>query len=426
MENPVRDARKLLMSGQVAEDLNKVDPVALESIITQWLHRAATQQVTTPISDQSGLNQFANAVKNRSSMSMMLANISNTAQQITGFSLAAVLVKPSSLLRATAEWTHNSKQMSAEVMAKSTYMKNRMSSELSAMMSGIDKILLDPNMLEMTQEWTKQHTFFMQSYVDNIMGPIVWTGAYDEAIKDGHDDQEAVHIADGVVRQTQGSTLPEDISRIESGPVYARILTQFYGYFNMQYNLLGTGLGKITREQGLAKGLGRGAFIVAAGFYIPAMIAQAIANLFRGGADDDDKDGEYLDDWLMSAFVTGPMRNATAMIPVGGAVLNSAVARFNSNPNDDKMSMSPVVSSIEAAVGTPYDLYKAAIGEGNAQHLVKDGASLIALVLGAPTPFISRPLGYMAAEADGKMEPTGPIDMTRGLLTGQVSPESRH
>lgn len=101
------------------------------------------------------------------------------------------------------------------------------------------------------------------------------------------------------------------------------------------------------------------------------------------------------------------------------------MARFNGNPNDDKMSLSPAVSSIEAAGGALYDIYKIAIGEGNAQRTVKDVATLISLTTGLPASVAARPISYLAGIEQRTIQPTSAPDLVRGLATGAASPESK-
>lgn len=425
MEMPVRDVTKLLAMKNVRGPLNKIDPTAISGMLMPWLNRSARQQVTTPVPGDAGMSRFFTALRNRTSMATMFANLSNTAQQITAFSLAAVKVKPRYLLSATAQWISGPKQMARTVAEQSTYMSNRMSSEVDAMLGEIEAVLLDPTLYQRGQEWTKRHTFFMQSAFDNVMGPIIWTGAFNEALEQGYSDKDAAHIADSVVRQTQGSTLPEDVSRIETGPAWARIFTQFASYFNMQANLLGTEFAKVAKEMGLRKGATRGLYIFVAGFYIPALVAEAIAQAFRGGPGDDDDDGEYLDDWLMATLVYGPMRNVTAFVPFAGQVVNSAVARFNGNPVDDRVSVAPVVGALEGVAGVPVDLYQASFDEIRAQRTVKDVATLISLTTGLPASVAAKPIGYLVGVASDKIDPTGEFDFARGLVTGVASPESR-
>ncbi|MDD4913285.1 MAG: hypothetical protein PHP57_13410 [Sideroxydans sp.] len=425
MENPVRDAAKLIRMSEVSSPLSKIDPAAINNMLTPWLTRSARQQVSAPVAGAGWMMRMLNTMRNRSSMAMMMGNISNTVQQVTQLPFAALKVKPSHLASAMAQYMKNPKQTAEDVAGMSEYMDHRMGNEVSAMMNDIDKILLNPSLYENAQEWTRQHQYFLQSAVDNVTGPIVWMGAYNQALEEGYGDKDSIRIADSVVRQTQGSSLPEDVSRIETGPAYARLFTQFYNYFNMQANLLGTEFAKVSQEMGLRKGMGKGFYVLMMGFYAPSVVAEAIAQLFRGGPGDDDKDGEYLDDWLMALFVTGPVRNATAFVPFVGSVANSAIARFNKNPNDDKMSISPVVSVIESSAGVGSDLYKAANGEGNARMTVRDVATLISITTGLPASVAARPVGYLAGIAQDKIKPTGAIDATRGVITGTASPESK-
>lgn len=425
MEMPSRDAAKLLYTKGLSASLNRLDPAAITGMLMPWLNRSARQQVTTPIAGAGWMMRMLNTLRNRTSMATMFANISNTAQQITGFSLAALKVKPTSLAAATADYLRHPKRTAEEVAELSVFMRNRMSNEVDAMLGDIQGILLDPSLYEKAQEWTARHTYFLQTAFDNVMGPIIWRAAYSEALEQNFDTKDAVRIADATIRQTQGSTMPEDVSRIETGPAYARLFTQFVGYFNMQANLLGTEFAKVSQEMGLRKGMGKGLYITLLGFYAPAVIAELVAQAFRGGPGDDDNDGDYLDDWLMATLVYGPMRNATAFVPFAGQVINSAVARFNGNPNDDRMSLSPAVSSIEAAVGAPYDIYKASIGEGNAQRTAKDVATLISLTTGLPASVAARPISYLAGVEQRTVQPTSAPDLVRGLVTGAASPESK-
>jgi hypothetical protein len=238
------------------------------------------------------------------------------------------------------------------------------------------------------------------------------------------DERMAIRYADGVIRQTQGSTLPEDISRIESGPAYARVFTQFIGYFNMLANTNGTALKQIADEQGLKKGAGKAFGVVMLGLLVPIWVAEAIAHAMRGGPDDEDDDG-YLDDWLAAVFGFGTLRGFFGGMPFIGAAAQSAVNRFNDQPADDKFSLSPTVSVLEAAVGAPASVYGAIVDDKNAQKAVRDLSALITVATGLPAMTLARPVGYAAGVMQGRIEPAGPVDAARGLVTGTASPESK-
>jgi hypothetical protein len=425
LELPTRDAARLLGFNPLRTALDRQDPGAINSVLIPWLNRSARQQVTTPVPGGGWPMKVLNAVRNRTGMAYMFANVSNAVQQIGGLPMALTKVKPTSLALSLAQYIKAPRQTAEAVAALSPYMHGRMSNEVAAMRGDIEAILLDPTLYERAKEWTNRHAYFLQSAVDSIIGPIVWKAAYDEALSEHWDTADAARIADAAIRQTQGSTLAEDVSRLETGPAYGRIFTQFTGYFIMQGNLIGSGVAKVSQEIGLKKGAGRALGVLLAGFYAPAVVAELVAQLFRGGPGDDDKDGSYLDDWMMALFVWGPMRNSFAMVPFAGQIGLSATARFNDNPMDDRVSLSPVVGAIEAGAGVPYDMFRIVTGEGNASRSIKDVATLVSLVTGLPAHAVARPISYLAGVAQGKTDPTGPVDAARGVITGAASPESR-
>lgn len=424
LEMPVRDVRRVL-SGQAGTVLNKLDPVAIQAMITPWLNRSAKQQVETPVPGDAGTMRFFSALRTRAGAAAMFGNIINAAQQVTGFSLAALKVSPRQMLSSTADYMKSPKAMAQAVAEASPYMASRLENEIASMSGAINDILLNPTLLERGQNWTLRHAYFAQSAVDSVMGPIIWTAAYNQAVEQGHEHRDAVRLADSAIRETQGSTLPEDVSRIETGNAFVRMFTQFAGYFNMQANLLGTEFSRIAQEYGLRKGMGKGLYVLTFGFLVPAIVAEAIVQVFRGGVGDEDDDGEYLDDWLAALFLFAPLRNVTAMVPVLGQATNAAVNAWNSKPYDDRISTSPAISMIESAVKAPVSVYKSVAEEGSAQKAVRDVGTLISMSVGLPGSLAARPLGYLAGVADGNIEPTSPADLARGILTGAASKESR-
>lgn len=424
MQPAISDARRLLTRKNVSYALDRIDPGAYEGMIMPWLNRSAKQIVETPVAGDRKLSRFLSAARSRAGMAMMMANLSNTVQQITGFSTAAIKVKPSLMLKAVGQFTASPKEFKRAVVEASPFMKDRMLNELSSMNDVVEHILVDPTLLEKGQAWTQKHAYFLQSAVDNTMSPIIWTAAYNQAIEEGSEARDAVRFADGVIRQTQGSTLPEDVSRFETGPAVMRVFTQFVGYFNMMANTNATAMSQVVSEMGVKKGAGKLLYIALAGLLVPIWVAEAIAQAFRGGPGDEDDDG-YMDDWLMAVFGLGTIRGLTATVPIAGQGAQMVVSRFNNNPADDKFSLSPAVSLIESAVGSPASVYKAIVDEGNAQKAVRDVAAAATLLTGLPFYAAARPVGYAAGVAQGKIEPTDAVDAVRGTVTGTASKESK-
>jgi hypothetical protein len=430
MEPAVRDVQKLLSQKGVSYSLSRIDPTIYAGMLTPWLNRSARQIVETPIVGDGGISRVLSAARNRAGMALMFANVSNALQQLSGFLSAMSKLKAdnlnSNMMAATAQFIASPKQTAKAVADASPFMASRMENEIAAINDAMDAILLDPSLYEKAQAWTQKHAYFLQTAMANTMEPIIWTAGYNGALQKGMTEKEAARYADGLIRTTQGSTLPEDVSRIETGPAYARIFTQFIGYFNMMANTNATALMQISQEMGLKKGAGKALGVVTLGMLAPLWVAEAIAQAMRGGPEDEDDDG-YLDDWLAAVFGMGTIKGTLAMVPFVGQLANAAMNRFNNNPADDKVSLSPAVSLLEASAGVPKLVYQSIADPEkiNARNAVRDVASAVSIATGLPAVAVARPLGYLAGVADDRIDPTGPVDMARGLITGTPSPESK-
>lgn len=428
MTNPARDVRKLLTRKTVSQPLDRIQPAAIESMLQPWLQRSAQQVVEEPIVGSGKWARVPGIIRARAGAALMFANVSNAIQQVTGLSTAMVKVGPGHMMRALAQHVAHPVEAARAVWALSSYMDDRAKNEVAVMNEQMQAILIKPSVYERAQDWSMRHAYFLQTAIDNALSPIVWTGAYNQALAEGMSDADAVRFADGTVRQTQGSTLPEDVSRFETGPAYARAFTQFVGYFNMVANTNATALKQIAGEVGLKKGAGRAFSVVMLGLMVPIWVAEAIALAFKGGPDDEDKDGVLIDDWLASVFGFGTAKGLLAMIPIAGQAANSAVTRLDNNPMNDRISLSPGLSLLESALGgnvqTVYEILSED-KEVNARRAVRDAATLVSVFTGIPVYAVARPAGYTAGVIQGKIEPTSPADAARGLITGTPSPESK-
>ena len=428
MTVPARDARKLITDKKVGQTLNRVQPAAISGMLQPWLQRSAQQIVETPVIGAGKWARVPGVVRARAGMALMFANVSNTIQQVTGLSNALVLVKGGFMRRALAQYVAHPVRFAREVWATSPYMDDRARNEVAMMNEQMQDILIRPGIIQRAQSWSMRNAYFLQTALDNIISPIVWSGAYNQALADGMQQDDAVRFADGVVRQTQGSTLPEDVSRLETGPAYARVFTQFIGYFNMMANTNATAIQQIAGEVGLKKGAGRALYVVLMGLLVPIWAAEAIAQALRGGPDDEDDDG-YLDDWLAAVFGFGTIKGLLAMLPIIGQAANSAVTRLDNNPLNDRISLSPGLSLLESALGGNVQTVAEILDEDkdvNARRAVRDAATLVSVFTGVPVYAAARPAGYLAGVAQGKINPTGPVDLARGLVTGAASPESKN
>lgn len=417
MEPAVRDVKKLLMRNDVAETLGAVDRAAYDSMLTPWLSVAARQSVNTPVTGDAGISNAVNIVRNNTGMALMAANLSNAMQQITGFLTATQKVKGKYMLRETASFLARPKEYANEVRAASEYMAVRMDAEIRAINSQINELLIAPTAYQKTKAFAARHAYFLQAMMDNTMSPIIWRATFNQGVEQGMTDADAEQYANATIRQTQGSSLPEDVSRVEVGGAFWRATMQFYGYFNSMVN---TNVVAVKNAKTKSEAMGH----IIYGAILPAIVAQSIAVAMRGGVDDDDYDG-WLDDWITEVAGTGLFRYATAMVPVVGAFANLAVGYTTKTPVDDRMQTSATTSMIGSALRSVDSVPDAITGNGKPSKAIKDVAAGISLFTGLPVFALARPVGYAADVAAGEVVPTSGGDMTRGLLTGTASPDSK-
>lgn len=425
----VKDVLKLVRRRDFADNVTRIDPTAIEDMILPWLNRSA-RQITTEPGYHKGVDAFWAGVRSRTGVAIMFMNLTNAMQQLTGHFVTMTQVKGSYLKTALVSYMTNTQGMTEDVAALSPFMANRLENQMFDIQDNINQLLLNPSRYEKVQKWAKHHGYFLQTAFQNQVDVVAWSAKYNQTLAEapaGMSDKdaikEAVAQADAVVRKTQSSLNPEDISAFEVGSPFYKTLIQFSGYFNMLANLNGTEFKKIFRDLGWRGSKGKIFMQYMLGFALPMLVADAIVRSLGGGWDDDDHDG-YLDvfmDWFFGSQIKG----AAALLPFGTNLLvpfNS----FNNKPYDDKMTTSPSVSTLEAST---VGVVKAGInivdpGKEVTGKNVRDILTLLSLITGIPLTVLGRPIGYEIDVERGKVAPTSTADYVRGLITGKASGES--
>jgi len=422
IEPRVKEVSRIALDPGFRQSVSKIDTQIASEMLVPWLQRAAQQQTILPSATGLGkaTDAAARVLRRNVAMQIMMGNVTNTLQQVTGLVVAMSKVQPKYIRNAMAEYTVNNKAMIEAIMEKSDWMKSTQGSNIFEIHQQVKEILVNPTTFEKAKEFSSKHSYFLQMHAQNMVNAIVWRGAYDQAIEQKMSDLEAVRMADSAVRTTQGTTNPEDVSRFETGTPTEMLFKQFVSYFNMLANLNGSEIQRIQRDVGLRKGMGRGFYLYLTAFMLPAVLSEIIVRAMGNSWDDDD-DNEYLDD-AMKVFFGSQFKTATATVPyvgqLGVAAYNKA---FTKNIADDRLSLSPVLSIVEAGAGVPAAIYKDAVDRGELKKkTIKDSLQMIGIMTGLPTGPLGRPVGYLMDVESGKAEPTGPIDFSRGLITGKA------
>ena len=418
----VTQVHRLITDDSLNEALNQYDPTIRKNLIMPFLDRAAKQTLEIPSGyDNKLVDDMFRTIRKRIGQSFMFGNVFNILQQGIGLSLAASKVKPGLIRSSLFRYLTSPGKTTEEIVKKSAWMNQRMKGQIHETINAIDKITVTQTKFDKVRDFADANAYVGQTLFQNMLDAIVWPAAYDQAIRQGLDEDSAVRSADHVVRTTQSSMNPEDSSTYEMGTPFERSFKQFFSYFNMLANLKASEFIKIIRSTGLKKGKSDLFFQTLYLFVIPSVINSLLVKGAAGGIGDDE-DAEM--DELAATFFGDIARTEFASVP-GGQLLTLGLNTLNDNYYDDRLSTNPTFSVIEGLVTgtakTAKQLWEEE--EVNKKRAIRDSFTLFSLFTGVPITPLSKPIGYLIDVSEGEANPTGPIDFTRGLVTGRKGSE---
>lgn len=420
LEPAVRDVSKIVMDKGFRATLAGLDSSVASEMLVPWLQRSVTQQVSNP----SGTGKSWKAadwmfrkIRGNTGLNAMALNVVNTFHQTTGFSVAGTMVEPHYLRDALWSYMKDAKGIREAMDGKSDYMRAK-GTQIGDLQEDINDIMMNPSKYEQGKDWVKKNGYILQRMTQGAVETVAWHGAYNKAVEGGETEQEAVRYADSVVRQTQHSSMPEDVSRFGAGTPFTRLFTMYFDYYNMKANLGVTQAGNMIRETGLKKSLPSLVGLYTAGWMIPAIMS---ATFFEGASgrlfNQDDEHG-YMNE-VMRIFFGGQANEMVAMAPVVGPIVNNQIARWNSNQYDDRLQLSPAIENLQKAWGAPAEIYSALKG-GKKSPAIRDTLSLLGMLSGFPLQPLAKPIGYLTDVQQHKVQPRNSADFVRGLVTGQA------
>lgn len=435
----LRDVERLARHRDVAAVLEARDPNVWQGMLLPWLQRTASQSMTRP-GKSKDVDAFWKFVRSSAGISTMFANIPNALQQLTGALVAALKVKPRYLFHGLGRLLNERGRLYDEIAQFSPFMQNRQGRQVFDSIEQIEEVATKKSPLAKARGWIQRHGYFLQSKMQNLVDPIVWSGAYKQArdaapvgTSDADAHAEAVKQADAAVRMTQSSFDPTDVAGYEEGTPFYRLWTMFSGYFNTIANLQADQWVKLSRAGGWAKA-GAAFQLYVLGFAAPMLLAEAITRTLRGRWEDEDDDGD-VDVLTFDFLFMSQLRSAIAEVPVAGpALIAPAVNAFDNQPWNDRMTTSPAVSVLERSVGGTADAIKVLAGlkkdrDGNPVtpdgRVIRDPLTLLGLIFGLPGSAVGSRLGYAYDRASGAIEGEGLPTDAWALISGSTPRPAR-
>ena len=306
-------------------------------------------------------------------------------------------------------------------------MKTRFDRSADEYRYAIDDMVFQKNAYQTVKDFTMKHAYIIQTTIQKPMEVITWQAAFNHFTEQGLNQYDAVHAADGVIRQYMNDMSPEGISNLERGTPAKRMFLMFYNWFNMVWNTANTEI-KLALEASNGNWVNaspRLAYVALMMISIPAIVSELLGVLFAGGLEDEDDDGSKWDD-LSSKMALSQVKMLNAFVPIFGNFINSAISETDSNVMNDRYTASPVFGMVERM--------KALVGHSNRWineekelnngKVAQDILNSATLATGIPFAVLGKPSGYWLSIEQGKKdEPKDAIDAVRGTITGKHAPK---
>ena len=423
----VTDLLRLFRDRKFSKALNRVDDKAMKDMFMPWLRNAASQKTT--LGNNTLLDKGITRITRSTSLNYMFLSLKNGMQQVTGKLPARLKIEHKYLNDAFRRYTREPHKVAKEVAEMSPFMRDRQINQMFDVQDIMNELILNPKKYEKFQKWVEKNSYFVQQAFQNYVDSVVWIAKYNQVLTNAPKTMteaqihaEAIQQADGAVRMTQDSLLPEDVAAYQINHPFYKAVFQFTSYFNAQANLNATQYKALIKELGWNSKQFSGQILFAFlfGFALPALVSEGIQELASGGLADEDEDG-YIDEFFEFGYMS-LLRYGTAFIPTGSSFLMVPLNMLDDKPYNDRITISPSISLINSTMqGTTRMLINLADPDKEVKgNEVRSVLTLMGLISRLPLYPFAKPIGLLHDLKDGRWVPHGPVDLIRGLVTGQA------
>jgi hypothetical protein len=436
-----RDVMRVVNGRDVRSQMRLVDDQAIDNLIVRWLQAAAQNQQSEP-----GKSPVVDAVLRRLKLNTTIArmglNVLNSLVQTTGFASTAVLVEPKFIRSAALDVLRDRKSAYEFAKANSKVMAQKLDEEANRAAYLLEEQLGSPDLINWkgtgrVQRWVALHAQFLQSLTQGRVDVVTWSAAYRQAaaapenakLSDIARHEAAVVAADEIVLRTQGGSRSIDKSNVERGTPFVQLFTHLTGFGMNQFLLLKTeAVAAMHQKTGTSRAK-RIALVVLYGHVVTALLNEMVMSLGRGDPPWNDDDGDGLDvEELLAWFVRANVKQGASYAGPATGMVNAVLAAFTDDPMDDRLSLSPgLTTAAQATAGTVKAISNAIQDDKDVTGKnIRDVLLMSDLVTGLGlSSFPGRPLSYGYDVARGAVEPSSLFDAARGAVTGTAAKDTK-
>lgn len=403
---------------EMMRQIEIVLPGFKDEIFDPWM-RAVANQSSSDIKVDEWVSTVAQ-VGARVNQSIMAGNLSNAAQQLTGFIVATAKVSPGHLLKAIALPMKRS-----DIFEKSAYMKARIENNKKNM-SQLRRDLRSYKKWERAKNFLDDHSYILQTIIQNWVDTRVWSAKYEQSLAKGASPEQAALDADQAIRMTMGSFNVVDSSAFDRDPV-SKLIVPFMNYFQSMTNLWTARVSQLNRgQQNKVRRAFNGVMVGAQVMIIPSIVAYFIGATIKGAwydAEEEDVQGMMLE--AGGSAVIGAFSGFSPMLAASMTFgLNLAMDK----PTNDSMVSSPVAVLIPNAIKSSWRMVEDMLdGELPRQYDVANVMRVFAgmgVLPGLGMAGLQRAfVGYALASGDAETDDdvAGVTDTARAIVTGNLS-----
>lgn len=233
-----------------------------------------------------------------------------------------------------------------------------------------------------------------------------WLGKFRQALGQGKDQATAIKEADQAVRLTQPTAAPKDLPAIMRNNETAKLITMFYGHFNLLYqNLRDTGHFISDSKNHASDRAMRAAKTALVSLILPALGE----GLFRNPPGEDENYAEWL---LLKSLHFG-----SASVPLIRELGKGIVDSLEGKKVD--MKFSPMLETLAKGGKAIQDTHKAAIGEGDTTRAIMSDLDAAGYITGVPgTGQAMTTARYIQGRMSGKIPEEGFLDTIHHAAVG--------
>lgn len=293
---PVMDVAKILRNKEVQTALNETVGPEMARLFMPWL-----QDVSMMRRDPSSLwEKSLSKARALTTVYGLGYKLTVLVQQGTGYLQTIDAIGLRHTARGVARVFENAdrlKDFFNETCELSPFMATRMES-FDRDIKDIDRRIVPQkgaaHAARAARDWSMKCIGLCQMGVD--LG--TWWGAYEKRMRETRGDMtESVAYADSIVRMTQGGGGTKDLSRVQRGSEATKLLTMFYSFFNVQYNLWARRAHLTKSARDVPKAMNT--------VFLTAILGPILSEILAGRGPDDDDDESWLG-WGAKNVITYP------------------------------------------------------------------------------------------------------------------------